>query len=43
MQLEGAWPYYREHPDCVVLGVAPGHAPSPLPPVRMFLGTEEGQ
>ena len=41
--LEGSWPYQREQPDLVVLGVEPGHAPSPLPPVRIFLGTEEGQ
>ena len=41
--LEGPWPYQREQPDLVVLGVEPGHAPSPLPPVRIFLGTEEGQ
>ena len=27
----------------MVLGVVDGHAPSPLPPVRIFLGTEEGQ
>ncbi len=33
----------REHPDKLVLGVVPGHRPSPLPPVRIFLGTEEGQ
>ena len=33
----------REHPDRVVLDVLPGHAPRPLPPVRIFLGTEEGQ
>ena len=42
-QLEGTWPYYREQPDCVILGVQPGATPSPLPPVRIFLGTEEGQ
>ncbi len=42
-QLEGTWPYYREHPDSVILGVQPGATPSPLPPVRIFLGTEEGQ
>ncbi len=42
-QLEGAWPYYREHPDSVILGVVPGAEPSPKPPVRIFLGTEEGQ
>ena len=41
--LDGSWPYQREQPDLVVLGVEPGHAPSPLPPVRIFLGTEEGQ
>ena len=41
--LDGSWPYQREQPDLVVLGVEPGHAASPLPPVRIFLGTEEGQ
>ena len=41
--LEGPWPYLREQPEVVVLGVEPGHAPSPLPPVRIFLGTEDGQ
>jgi mitochondrial fission protein ELM1 len=42
-QLEGEWPYFRENPDCVVLDVRPGVAPSGKPPVRIFLGTEEGQ
>ena len=42
-QLDGAWPYQREQPDCVVLAPLPGVTPSPLPPVRIFLGTEEGQ
>lgn len=42
-QLEGEWPYFRENPDCVVLGVREGVTPSPKPPVRIFLGTEEGQ
>jgi mitochondrial fission protein ELM1 len=42
-QLEGTWPYFREQPDCVVLGVRPGAVPSRRPPVRIFLGTEEGQ
>ena len=42
-QLEGEWPYFRENPDCVVLDVATGVAPSGKPPVRIFLGTEEGQ
>ena len=42
-QPDGSWPYMREHPDKLVLDVVPGHAPSPLPPVRIFLGTEEGQ
>ena len=41
--LEGPWPYQREQPDLVVLEVEPGRNPSPLPPVRIFLGTEEGQ
>lgn len=38
-----AWPYFRDNPDKVVLGVRSGHAPSDLPPVRIFLGTEEAQ
>lgn len=42
-ELDGAWPYTRENPDCVVLGVRPGVTPSGAPPVRIFLGTEEGQ
>ena len=42
-QLDGVWPYQREQPDCVVLAPLPGVTPSPLPPVRIFLGTEEGQ
>jgi hypothetical protein len=42
-QLDGDWPYFREQPDRVVLEVAPGVASSPLPPVRIFLGTEDGQ
>jgi len=37
------WPFMRRDPDCVTLDVRPGHAPSPLPPVRIFLGTEEAQ
>ena len=36
---DGSWPYMREHPDKLVLEVVPGHTPSPLPPVRIFLGT----
>lgn len=32
-----------ERPDRVVLGVRAGHAPSPKPPVRVFLGTERAQ
>lgn len=42
-QLEGEWPYFRENPDRVVLGVRPGVAAGGKPPVRIFLGTEEGQ
>ena len=30
-------------PDCIVLGVKPGVAPSPKPPVRIFLGTQPEQ
>ena len=44
MQLEGAWPYYARAPGPRRAGRrCPAHAPSPLPPVRIFLGTEEGQ
>ena len=42
-QLQGDWPYHREQPDVVTLGVRPGVDPSTKPPVRIFLGTEEGQ
>lgn len=38
-----AWPFFRQDPTCVVLGVRPGHTPNGLPPVRIFLGTEEAQ
>ncbi len=41
--LEGTWPYQREQPEVVLLGAEAGQAPSPLPPVRIFLGTEDGQ
>jgi hypothetical protein len=37
------WPFFRDRPDRVVLGPRPGQAPSDLPPVRIFLGTEEAQ
>jgi uncharacterized protein len=37
------WPFFRDRPSRVVLGPRPGHAPSDLPPVRIFLGTEEAQ
>jgi hypothetical protein len=37
------WPFFRERPSRVVLGPRPGHEPSNLPPVRIFLGTEEAQ
>src|SRR5687767_7203974 len=30
-------------PDTVTLPVRAGHVPSPKPPVRMFVGTEDGQ
>ena len=33
----------RAQPECVVLGVREGVAPSPKPPVRIFLGTEPAQ
>ncbi|MEZ5906778.1 MAG: ELM1/GtrOC1 family putative glycosyltransferase [Geminicoccaceae bacterium] len=38
-----AWPFFRADPTPVVLGVRPGATPSELPPVRIFLGTEEAQ
>ena len=41
--LQGDWPYQREQPEVVTLGVRPGVAPSTKPPVRIFLGTEDGQ
>ena len=37
------WPFFRADPTRVVLDVRPGHAPKDLPPVRIFLGTEEAQ
>lgn len=37
------WPYFRDQPECVRLEPRPGVAPSPLPPVRIFLGTEPAQ
>jgi uncharacterized protein len=36
-------PGIRTQPECVVLGVREGVAPSPKPPVRIFLGTEPTQ
>ncbi|MCC5864956.1 MAG: mitochondrial fission ELM1 family protein [Wenzhouxiangella sp.] len=36
-------PARRRSPDRIVFGVKPGHRPSSLPPVRIFLGTERGQ
>lgn len=33
----------RTRPECVVLGVRPGAAASPKPPVRIYLGTEASQ
>jgi uncharacterized protein len=36
-------PGIRAQPECVVLGVRQGVAPSPKPPVRIFLGTEPAQ
>jgi len=33
----------HEMPECVTLGVRPGHRPSGRPPVRIFLGTEDAQ
>jgi hypothetical protein len=37
------WPFFRPHPTRVVLDVRPGHEAKELPPVRIFLGTEEAQ
>ncbi len=36
-------PARRTTPDRILLGVRPGHRPSTLPPVRIFLGTERNQ
>ncbi|SDG54368.1 hypothetical protein SAMN05216241_12014 [Limimonas halophila] len=33
----------RDHPDRIVLPPDPGVEPDPRPPVRIFLGTEDGQ
>ncbi|MCX7630960.1 MAG: mitochondrial fission ELM1 family protein [Geminicoccaceae bacterium] len=41
--LSANWPYFRRDPECVVLEPHPGVAPSPEPPVRIFLGTEPAQ
>ncbi|MFO1036927.1 MAG: ELM1/GtrOC1 family putative glycosyltransferase [Geminicoccaceae bacterium] len=38
-----SWPYFREHPDLIRLDVVEGVQPSDKPPVRIFLGTEDGQ
>jgi mitochondrial fission protein ELM1 len=40
---EDHWPFYRDNPDVVTLGVRDGFSPSGKPPVRIFLGTEEAQ
>ncbi len=37
------WPFFRDRPSCIVLGPRDGHQPSALPPVKIFLGTEEQQ
>ena len=37
------WPFHRYAPDCVTLAPRPGTRASDLPPVRIFLGTEEAQ
>lgn len=42
-QSPDAWPFFRDRPTPVVLDVRPGHDAKPLPPVRIFLGTEEAQ
>lgn len=38
-----AWPFSRQNPTLITLPVKPGCAPSPKPPVRIFLGTEDAQ
>ncbi len=38
-----AWPFFRADPTPVILDVRPGVTPKALPPVRIFLGTEEAQ
>src|SRR5262245_3875695 len=38
-----ARPGIRAQPECVVLGVREGVAPSPKPPVHIFVGTEPAQ
>ena len=38
-----AWPFFRADPTPVILGVRPNVTPKALPPVRIFLGTEEAQ
>jgi len=43
LAIDDAWPYSRHDPTPVILPVRPGHTPSPRPPVRIFLGTEEAQ
>ena len=37
------WPFFRDQPSRIELGPRPGHEPSTLPPVKIFLGTEEAQ
>ncbi|MGD8831393.1 MAG: hypothetical protein PVF57_12390, partial [Pseudomonadales bacterium] len=34
---------YRSRPDVITLRARPGAVPSGKPPVRIFLGTEDGQ
>ena len=37
------WPFFRDQPSRIELGPRQGHEPSTLPPVKIFLGTEEAQ
>ena len=37
------WPFFRDNPEIVVLGVREGSVASSKPAVRIFLGTEEAQ
>ena len=42
-ELQGPWPYERESPEVITLAAVAGAPPSTSPPVRIFLGSEDGQ